>query len=203
MVEAVTLVLARADGPMRAREIHAAAEVLAGETLLWTSVKAALAAGTSGHLPRFQRVRHGVYQSARTLAQDFSAPVDRLPERVAALRADLSAARADADALRARLADQLVAAAPAEGTPPLRLLTLDDAALLAPVLTAVPADEVLAAVGPGGRCGVASGHPDVKAGDVLRAALAVTGGKGGGKPELAQGSTADEEGFLGAVRQVL
>ena len=31
----------------------------------------------------------GVYQSARTLAQEFSAPVDRLPERVAALRADL------------------------------------------------------------------------------------------------------------------
>ena len=47
VVEAVTLVLARADGPMRAREIHAAAEELAGETLLWTSAKAALAAGAS------------------------------------------------------------------------------------------------------------------------------------------------------------
>ena len=145
----------------------------------------------------------GVYQSARTLAQEFSAPVDKLPERVAALRADLSAACADADALRARLASQLVAAASAEGTPPLRLLTLDNAALLAPVLTAVPAGEVLAAVGPGGRCGVASAHPDVKAGDVLRAALTVTGGKGGGKPDFAQGSTADEGGFLEAVRQVL
>jgi hypothetical protein len=50
---------------MRAREIHSAAERLVGETLLWTSVKAALAAGASGGRPRFQRVRHGVYQSAR------------------------------------------------------------------------------------------------------------------------------------------
>ena len=65
VLEAVTLVLARADGPMRAREIHAAAHELAGETLLWTSVKAALAAGASGDAPRFRRVRHGVYQSAR------------------------------------------------------------------------------------------------------------------------------------------
>ena len=144
-----------------------------------------------------------VYQSARTLAQEFSAPVDKLPERVAALRADLSAARAEADALRACLAAGLIAAAPAEGTPPLRLLTLDDAALLGPVLTAVPAGEVLAAATPGGRCGVASGHPDVRAGDVLRSALAVTGGKGGGKPDLAQGSTADAAGFLAAVRGVV
>jgi hypothetical protein len=49
---------------MRAREIHAAAEELARESLKWTSVKAALAAGASGHAPRFRRVRHGVYQLA-------------------------------------------------------------------------------------------------------------------------------------------
>ena len=65
MLETVTLVLARADGPMRAREIHAAAQELAGERLLWTSVKATLAAGASGDAQRFRRVRHGVYQSAR------------------------------------------------------------------------------------------------------------------------------------------
>ena len=65
VVEAVTLVLERADGPMRAREIHAAAEQLAGKSLLRNSVKAALAAGTSGDWPRFERVRDGVYQSAR------------------------------------------------------------------------------------------------------------------------------------------
>jgi hypothetical protein len=37
-------VLGLAGHPMRAREIHAAAQQLAGDTLLWTSVKAALAA---------------------------------------------------------------------------------------------------------------------------------------------------------------
>ena len=50
---------------MRARDIHAAAEVLTGEALRWTSVKAALAAGTSSRTPRFQRVRPGIYQRAR------------------------------------------------------------------------------------------------------------------------------------------
>ena len=61
----VTRVLERADRPMQAREIHATAERLTTQRFLWTSVKAALAAGTSGSRPRFERVRHGVYQSAR------------------------------------------------------------------------------------------------------------------------------------------
>jgi len=47
---------------MRAREIHAAAEQLAGEPLLWTSVKAALAAYAEGSEPRFERVRRGYYR---------------------------------------------------------------------------------------------------------------------------------------------
>jgi len=64
VLQTVTLVLERAAGPMRAREIHTAAQGLAGETLLWTSVKAALAAGASASSPRFQRVHHGVYQFA-------------------------------------------------------------------------------------------------------------------------------------------
>ena len=65
VLETVTLVLARAEGPMRAREIHAAAQQLAGGTLLWTSVKAALAAGASRDSPRFHRVRYGVYERVR------------------------------------------------------------------------------------------------------------------------------------------
>ena len=60
VLETVLLVLERADQPMRAREIHAAAEQLAGQTLLWTSVKAALSAEASGPSPRFRRVRYGV-----------------------------------------------------------------------------------------------------------------------------------------------
>jgi hypothetical protein len=49
------------------REIHAAAEELAGEPLLWTSVKAALAAGTAGKSPRFQRICRGVYETAKSV----------------------------------------------------------------------------------------------------------------------------------------
>jgi hypothetical protein len=57
VLETVTLVLGLAKKPMRAREIHAA-EQLAGGSLRWTSVKAALAAGRSR---RFRRVCHCVY----------------------------------------------------------------------------------------------------------------------------------------------
>jgi hypothetical protein len=70
VLETITLVLARAGHqPMRAREIHAAAEHLAGAPLLWTSVKAALAAGASGQTPRFQRVGHGIYELAGSAAR--------------------------------------------------------------------------------------------------------------------------------------
>ena len=64
VLETVTLVLELAGEPMRAREIHAAAEQLAGEPLRWTSVKAALAVNVTGEHPRFRRVHHGVYQLA-------------------------------------------------------------------------------------------------------------------------------------------
>ena len=61
VLETVTLVLELAGKPMRAREIHVAAEKLAGEPLLWASVKSALSAGAAGEKPHFRRVRHGVY----------------------------------------------------------------------------------------------------------------------------------------------
>jgi hypothetical protein len=65
VLETVTRVLELADGPMPVREIHRAAEELAGEPLLRTSVKSALAAGASGQTQRFRRVRNGVYELAR------------------------------------------------------------------------------------------------------------------------------------------
>jgi hypothetical protein len=65
VLETVTLVLELAREPMRAREIHAAAEQRAGESLRWTSVKAALSADVTGEHPRFRKVRHGVYQLER------------------------------------------------------------------------------------------------------------------------------------------
>jgi hypothetical protein len=65
VLETVTMVLELSGEPMRARDIHAAAEQLADERLRWKSVKAALAANVTGEHPRFKRVRYGVYQLAR------------------------------------------------------------------------------------------------------------------------------------------
>jgi hypothetical protein len=58
------LVLERAEEPMQAREIHAMAETLAGRSLLWSSVKGALAEHASGPKRRFRRIRRGVYELA-------------------------------------------------------------------------------------------------------------------------------------------
>jgi hypothetical protein len=57
VLETVTLVLELTGKPMRAREIHGTACELADELLLWTSVKAALAANAGGGEARFERVR--------------------------------------------------------------------------------------------------------------------------------------------------
>ena len=59
-------VLEQVGRPMPVSDIHHAAEELAGEPLLRTSLKAALAAGTSGRSQHFRRVRHGVYELAPT-----------------------------------------------------------------------------------------------------------------------------------------
>lgn len=147
----------------------------------------------------------GVYRDARVLAQRFSVPVPALPERVAALGTERDALKAEAATLRERLAVALAETAPLEEVAgvPLRWLTLNDAALLPAALAATPAGEVRAALAPGGRCGVGSGRADVSAGELLGAALKVTGGKGGGRPALAQGTTGSPGEFRQAVRRVL
>ena len=65
MLSTITEVLELAGGPMRACEIHAAAELLLCKPLLWTSAKGTLAANVSGSDARFRRVRRGVYELAR------------------------------------------------------------------------------------------------------------------------------------------
>jgi hypothetical protein len=64
VLETVIRVLEQVGDPMQVREIHAAAEKLAGEPLLWKSVKAALSANVTGEHPRFRRVSRGAYQLA-------------------------------------------------------------------------------------------------------------------------------------------
>lgn len=146
-----------------------------------------------------------VYHSARTLAQGFSVPVEGLADRVAALAGERDTLRTAGDALREKLAGALLEARPlqAAGGVPLREIQLDDPDLLAPLLTRVPEGTVVVAITPGGRCGVGSAIRDVHAGEVLRTALARTGGKGGGRAELAQGNTSDVAVFGQTVREAL
>jgi hypothetical protein len=65
VLETVTGVLERAGRPMRACEIHAAAERIAGQPLLLSSVKAILAAYSCRNNPRFRRISRGIYELAR------------------------------------------------------------------------------------------------------------------------------------------
>jgi len=58
----VMSVLSTAPGPMGVHDVHVAAEFLAGVPIRHKSVKAALAAGTCGVEPRFERARRGVYR---------------------------------------------------------------------------------------------------------------------------------------------
>ncbi|SMB93013.1 alanyl-tRNA editing protein [Deinococcus hopiensis] len=147
----------------------------------------------------------GVYRDARTLAQGFSTSVGALPGRVETLVQERNTLKEEVTALRAGLARLQVAASPVEDVVgvSLRCVTLDDAALLSGTLENVPVGEVRAVLVPGGRCGVASGHPEVPAGALLSASLKATGGKGGGRPELAQGTTGQPQAFLAAVRGAL
>jgi hypothetical protein len=62
VLETVTRVLEEAGRPLRACEIHAAAELLTGGPLLWSSVKGTLAGYSGGDTPRFRRISRGVYE---------------------------------------------------------------------------------------------------------------------------------------------
>ncbi|UQN06372.1 alanyl-tRNA editing protein [Deinococcus sp. QL22] len=146
-----------------------------------------------------------VYGEARALAQGFSVPVDCLHERVAAVVGERDALKAEASALRAQLAATLLGAAPTETVNglPVRCVTLDDVTLLLPTLNAVPDGEIVLALAPGGRCGMATPRDDVNAGAMLSAVLKATGGKGGGKPAIAQGTTPQPDGFFAAIKEAL
>src|SRR5579864_6244157 len=60
--ETVIRVLAAADGPLRAREIHAKAQEMAGEALSWNTVKDCLHKNARRYDSPIQRVSHGRYR---------------------------------------------------------------------------------------------------------------------------------------------
>jgi hypothetical protein len=60
--KAVIEVLVRAHGPLRAREIHAAAQKLAGTPLSWNTVKDCLHKNTRRPGSPIERVAHGRYR---------------------------------------------------------------------------------------------------------------------------------------------
>jgi hypothetical protein len=62
VLETVTLVLERAERPMRAKEVHDAANKVLGRPLSWSSDKETLSAHTLGGDHRFNRVSRGVYE---------------------------------------------------------------------------------------------------------------------------------------------
>ena len=64
--EAVIRVLAAADQPLRAREIHSAAQKLAGTTISWNTVKDCLHKNARRSDVPIERVGHGRYRHLRT-----------------------------------------------------------------------------------------------------------------------------------------
>jgi hypothetical protein len=64
MAEAIVAVLA-SSGELRARDIHAAVEVLLNEPVSASSVKNCLATHVADDPPLFERIRRGRYRLAR------------------------------------------------------------------------------------------------------------------------------------------
>jgi hypothetical protein len=60
VLETILQILESAEGPMHARDIHAAAEELLGAPVSWPSLKDYLSTHAQGERPRFQRVAPGV-----------------------------------------------------------------------------------------------------------------------------------------------
>jgi len=66
VVDTIIEVLELADRPMRARDVHAAAEELLGQPIKWSSVRATLAAHASGPIRGSSASAMGVIASRNT-----------------------------------------------------------------------------------------------------------------------------------------
>lgn len=146
-----------------------------------------------------------VYRTARAAAQALSVPIGRLEERLGATLQESAALRADTERVRAGWGAALAAASPSQplqSGASLRFVPVPEGALVTPTLRALVElpRTVGAVVAPDGRCGAASSAPEVHAGQALGAWLAASGGRGGGKADVAQGQTGDAAAFEAAVR---
>ena len=147
-----------------------------------------------------------VYAQVQTLARGFSVGVDRLPDKVADLQTEVQEAKAAAARTRRRLAAVLLEQADWKHVPKgqAALVEANDD-LLSPLLEAAGerGGAVTVVLTPDGRCGVASDLPEYPAGTLMRDWLAVSGGRGGGRPELAQGQAERPNDFRMAVQRWL
>ncbi|GGN44525.1 hypothetical protein [Deinococcus daejeonensis] len=132
-------------------------------------------------------------------------PVERLTERVKALMVKRAALATKVEALYAALARTTRDRTTPEvqGDVTLRVVMLGDPAGIQAALTDLPPGEVVVAVTDVGRVGICSAHPAVNVGRLLPDALTVSGSKGGGRPDLAYGSTPDVPAFTQGVPETL
>jgi|GEM_PF-1335830 len=158
-----------------------------------------------------------VYGQTQTLARGFSVGVERLPERVEALRTELEAVEVRLTAVRRALAGRLLAQAEWRALPGgqftfIRLpaqggtLTAAEEAELLPLLLEQAGQHparLTVVLTSSGDCGAASSLPDYPANALLKGWLAQSGGRGGGRPELARGQAGQGDRFAQAVHDWL
>jgi alanyl-tRNA synthetase len=131
----------------------------------------------------------------------FSTALERVPQHTLSLLDELNVAKKDAANLRMKLA-QAITSSHAE---PVVVLQLEDAALLGEVAKAFVSKPNTVAIlgatdGSKVMLSVACGAGvTVKAGEVLKLGLPLVDGRGGGKPDLAQGSGTKLEGLRDAL----
>lgn len=155
----------------------------------------------------------GVYAQAQTLSRGFSVGIERLPERVTQLQDELKGAERRLTTAHRELASQALRQAtwhripggelalvqPADTLPDLPQLEQNELVPYVLELAAQRPDCVVVVLAPDGGCGMASSLPNYPAHTLLRAWLAQSEGRGGGRPELARGATERPEDFRNAV----
>jgi len=142
------------------------------------------------------------YIDARGLAQSFSSGLPQLVSRVETLSDEHALLKRALEDSRFEVAQHRVESAPSHvwNGGVLKVLELENSELMSAVTKAMGTlERTLGIVYCEGKVAVTS-TLETRAGDVLRVLLEQSGGKGGGKPELAQGS-ADPEKLKIAIEQ--